>query len=228
VYLNEEGTFSGKCPHCNNLIEPKKVAEYKHVVEYGKDPAGYYTEADIYNWYILLCPICEKPIFIEHFGRTVDQYEEPNDLGRPVSVWPTKLTIHYPKPDYDLEGLPEKVRREYEEALKVRNINRNAYAVLIGRVLDSVCFDKGASGKDLSKRLERLRENAALPDILLEIAHGLRLIRNVGAHVTQAEITEIDVIRATEFCEMVLDYLYRLPSKTEALKKTLKRLEQGE
>jgi len=225
MYLQKDGTFIGKCPHCNNLTEPKKVAEYRHVFVYGNKGPGYYTEEDIYDWYILLCPLCEKPIFIEHFATTWDKTWEMNDAGENVPVWPTKLTMHYPKLDFDLEGLPEKVKHEYEEALKVRNINRNAYAVLIGRVLDSICIDKGCTGKDLFSMLEALGKATGLPRVLLDVAHGLRIIRNVGAHVVHTEITEIDVKRATEFCEMVLDYLYRLPSKTEALKKSLKRLE---
>ena len=60
--------------------------------------------------------------------------------------------------------MPAGIQTEYEAALKVQGISPNAYGVLMGRVLELVCEDRKAKGKDLYERLTDLAGKNEIPD----------------------------------------------------------------
>ena len=74
-------------------------------------------------------------------------------------------------------GLPTNIQSEWDAAMRVRRINQNALAVLLGRVLDAICIDQKAEGKDLNQRIENLASYGKLPPALKDVAHGLRKLR---------------------------------------------------
>jgi hypothetical protein len=53
-------------------------------------------------------------------------------------------------------GLPPGVQREWDAAMRIRRVSPNAFAVLLGRVLDQICIDRKAEGKFLHKRIDHL------------------------------------------------------------------------
>jgi len=57
----------------------------------------------------------------------------------------------YPLDQTDPQGLPSNIKSGYQAAQRVRNIDTNAYAVLLGRVLDLICADRNATGDTLDK-----------------------------------------------------------------------------
>src|SRR5688572_3581116 len=82
--------------------------------------------------------------------------------------------IVYPIQGKAIDGLPSEVNAEYKKALKVQNIDSNAFAVLLGRVLDRVCQDKGASGNSLADRLKSLASKKIIPQQLADMALQLK------------------------------------------------------
>jgi hypothetical protein len=53
-----------------------------------------------------------------------------------IDGWPIHEKTLYPSTQINLRGLPENISKSYEAALKVRHIEHNAFAVLIGRALN--------------------------------------------------------------------------------------------
>ena len=91
-------------------------------------------------------------------------YMDGSDIG---------YKVLYPLGKKVLRGLPTKINAEYQAAQKVRNIDANAFGVLLGRVLDLVCEDRNASGETLDQKLKTISENNEIP-LKLVAAAGIR------------------------------------------------------
>ena len=57
---------------------------------------------------------------------------------------------------------------------KNRNIDANAFAVLLGRVLELVCVDRNAVGNSLHKKLQDLATKGEIPAKLVDVAQASR------------------------------------------------------
>ncbi len=68
------------------------------------------------------------------------------------------------------------------------------------------------------KGLEALHSSGKISDELLEWAHYLRTTRNLGAHATEAEITQEAAAEALDFLQAILEILYELRPKFEKIK----------
>ena len=82
---------------------------------------------------------------------------------------------------------PDRVRESYERASKVRS-EPNSFAVQIRRALEAICMDQGESGRNLNDDLMKLSKAGVFPPIVAKIAHELRDIGNVGAHVKPRDV----------------------------------------
>jgi hypothetical protein len=83
--------------------------------------------------------------------------------------------------------------------------------VLLGRVLELVCEDRGAKGKSLDARLKFLAKEGIIPKNLAEVAHGLRHLRNVGAHPALGELTPAEIPILDDLTRAILTYVYSAP-----------------
>jgi len=93
----------------------------------------------------------------------------------------------------------------------VRNIDANAYGVLLGRILELVCQDPNAIGKYLANKLGDLASKGEIPDRLVGVANGLKDLRNVGAHPTLGELTAVELPILDRLCRAILEYVYSAP-----------------
>ncbi|NPV90911.1 MAG: DUF4145 domain-containing protein [Firmicutes bacterium] len=204
------------CPHCGNRAPMIVATSYEHQIIYGDPP---YTDEDNFLWSLFVCPNCDKPILDEKFRSSFEM-----DIDR----WPIHEKTLYPYAQVNLRGLPENISKSYEAALKVRHIEHNAFAVLIGRTLEIICKDKNARGNNLFEKLDYLCEQDVIPGRLVEMAHGIRQLRNIGAHADLGEIVEFDIQILTDFTEAILEYIYRAPTRLEILQNRLNTLNKGE
>jgi len=215
----KEFTEKTKCAHCGNIAPMeilKKHSQIKQEVEeFGESDAAFtisYEEGWIYD--LLLCQVCHCLALQRTWYD--DRIDDEQYMPRARSL--------YPAPDTMSKVLPENIRKEYDAALQVKKISANAYAVLLGRVLEVVCTDRKATGKSLSDKLADLAARGEIPNILVEMAHGLRQLRNVGAHADLGELTgkEIEVLDA--IVKAILEYVYRGPKLVEEVKHLLASL----
>lgn len=200
------------CGHCGNKTSLVSRGGYEH-----KEPAWDF-ENDKWvskktSWQVFECLTCSKPTLIEYdFG--LDETDIDN--------W--KDIVIYPTSDTPLTNLPQKIERAYTAAIKVKNIEPNACAVLVGRTLEAACNHEEAQGRSLAQKLNYLAENGRIPNTLAVMARQLKELRNLGAHDAEDEVTEQDVPIILDFLEAILEYLYVAPAKINAVQARLTRL----
>jgi hypothetical protein len=208
--IRKPGYLLINCQYCSNETRMEIVADYSQVEN---QMIGFHDdEWEIERglvWYLLVCPAC-KNVSLQRAIWDEGEYTEEK--------------IVYPTSDKAIEGLPPEVDIEYKKALKVQNIDSNAFAVLLGRVIDKVCADKGASGKNLIDRLESLANNNIIPQQLAIMAHQLRKLRNVGAHADLGDLTPAEVPILYELCRAILEYVYTAPELMQKVQAQLDKL----
>src|SRR5215207_3450495 len=147
--MKEEQRFSPvvQCRHCGNRAPMAVKATHSEVRTIVPDPphdqtVGSWDAGPIFE--LIKCPACGKINLATHYW---DDFADPSDSEYQV-VYPTERGIP--------EGLPQGVHTAYTAALSVRAVDANAFAVLLGRVLEKVCVDRGASGRTLADQLRDL------------------------------------------------------------------------
>jgi hypothetical protein len=168
------------------------------------------------GWKLAQCPACLKVTLVETKWC-------PPDIDESQECW----HFLYPLPVSAPQGLPADVALSYAAARKVRNIDSNAFAVLLGRVLDKVCIDKQVTGASLYDRLTKLANTGEIPPRLAEMAQQLRQLRNIGAHADLGELTPREVPILDALCRAVLEYVYTAPAMLKRVETRMKRLKTG-
>lgn len=120
--------------------------------------------------------------------------------------------ILYPSLPESPRALPKSVQAAWDAAMRVRKIDPNAFAVLLGRVLDVVCIQEQSKGDTLFKRIEHLAVEREFPEHLTTAAHGLRKLRNFGAHGDLGQLSESDAPLLQSLCSAILMHLYTVPA----------------
>jgi hypothetical protein len=117
----------------------------------------------------------------------------------------------------DNQAIPEKVRVRFDAARKVKVAEPGLYAVGIRRMLETVCNEEGAAGKELFEKLDDLARKDRIPGTLAEAAHQLRKLGNLGAHDAEVDVEADDVPVIADLAEALLEYLYRAPAQLAAV-----------
>jgi hypothetical protein len=193
------------CNHCGNHAPMEIVAEYyrstKSICD-DDDPyeIPIYVPEEGFRYNLLLCLSCKEAEYLDEY-----------------------ITIKtlYPTTRSRLSGLPSKIQQAYEIAFKVRVIDVNAYAVIIGRILEMICEDRNATGKDLYSRLDDLANKGEIPTKLVGVAHSLRKLRNFGAHASLGELTRDEIPILDDLCRAILEYVYSAPFLVEQAERQL-------
>jgi hypothetical protein len=184
-----------KCPHCGHNEVAIQLKRYNRVESH--DERGIYWEAG-YVYELDACQSCEAPILRRGFHHS----EAPEEF---------EWEFLYPTPPVTTEGLPDRVETAFKAALRVREIDGNAFGVLLGRVLEAVCHDRKAKGRTLADKLTTLAKQGDIPPHLAELAQSLREFRNVGAHFTLGDLSVGEVPFLEQLCRAVLQYVYEAP-----------------
>lgn len=190
------------------------------------------------------CASCEKPVIATSRGFVVDNigpeegFPIPRwtllecenkhpllvvqfDPGENVYGWhwddPTRV---YPALDQPLNTLiPGQLRQIHEEARACfRSKAFTAAAVMAGRTLECACALHGVKERDLHRSLAKMKEQGLIDGRLSEWADTLRTIRNAAAHYDGETVSKQDAADSIAFSEALLDYLYVLSARFEALK----------
>jgi len=217
--MSEKVEFTEKinCPICFNQI-PMKIKVIERIIsEYIHNVPEMYDGAtnDCY-WQIVQCPACSK-----HFLREGWWNEIVGD------EWGPEFSIIYPSFEKKNFNLPPTIQKSYDAAQKVKNIETNAFAVLLGRVLDKICIDKNSQGDTLFARLKDLADKGFIPEIISDMAHSIRQLRNIGAHAELGDLTDEEVPILEEIINVILEYLYAAPAMVQKVKAKVDALKQN-
>jgi hypothetical protein len=173
--------------------------------------------ADLPDEEAWLAAVCTS----EHCGRPI-LVQIPMGQGWPWSHLDTSnpgadnchgIPEVYPacRPEYAEEGVPEAIRRDFQEALQCQAAGFKFGAALVGRrVLQAAVRERGGSGRNLELEIDSLS-----PDVLnaplKESAHDVRHVGNEAAHAEEVE--DEDVAALLEFTRDVLHSLYVVPHR---------------
>lgn len=171
------------------------VRAYSQTKEYS-DPRGGLTWEEGYVYELLQCPACSDVTLRRYYWH---DFRDPEEITV-ETLFPILVDIP--------PGLPELIEHEYLAALQVRNVSPNAYGVLLGRLLELVCEDRGAKNGNLGAKLQDLAGRNEIPSRLVEVATNLQQFRNVGANATVGELTEAEVPILDRLCRALLEYVY--------------------
>lgn len=217
-----------KCMHCGNFAPMDIVANYYRSTKPEPDPeAEYYKISNEYydeyynhlpnqgyTYNLLLCLACKKVTLQKYF----DADDMPDEL--------LSIETLYPSPGLNLSQFPHLVQTAYEAALKARTIDANAYAILLGRMLEVVCEDRKVKGENLIDKLRVLAEKGEIPTNLVGVAHGLRMLRNVGVHEPLEGLTSEEIPILDDLSKAILEYIYIAPHLAEQAEMRLSRLKE--
>jgi len=200
------------CRYCGNHSPFIIHSSCDHTIEQrDKDTGMTWESGDLYS--ILGCPHCSQITIARSFWH--DGMEDESELT---------YDVLYPSEEKMPHGLPMKIKKGYEETVKVKGINANAYAVLMRRLLEIVCEDRKAEGNDLYNKLADLAKKNEIPNKLVDVAHGLRAIGNIGAHAELGEVTEKEIPILRALINAILEYVYSAPYLAQVAKERLDEL----
>ena len=197
------------CPHCGN--KTPQVVEYETTsTEKVSTLSGRIFLVDYY-YFLVQCKTCNGiSLYISS-----EDAEDPYDLEDAYCLYPKTKAIP--------SNIPDVIRRSYSEAKKVEKISPAAFVVLIRKSLECLCEDKKAEGNNLKNKLNYLAKKGIIPETLLKMVHGVRLLGNIGAHPSDYDITEEEVGIIGDFFAAVIEYVYIAPEKIKNLEEKLKR-----
>lgn len=141
-----------------------------------------------------------------------------------------RLTTSYPPEAVEINpnGLPTRILTSLQEAATCYSAGcYRAAALMVRRVLEELCDDREAAGRNLKERIAALGQSTILPKELLEAADELRLLGNDAAHIeakTYDAIEAEEVEAAFELAKELLKAIYQygsLVSRLRALKKPI-------
>lgn len=116
--------------------------------------------------------------------------------------------------DFTVNGLPRRCARTLEEAIvcHAAGAYRSA-AIMVRRLLEEICDESGAEGKDLHHRLADLRTKVILPPMLFDAMDKLKLLGNDATHVRARvfdDIREREAAIAIKLAKEIVKALYQL------------------
>ncbi len=211
--MAKEPTYSEvtTCRHCGNVAPMGVIGSAENVQTYHLG-CGLPMDAGIL-YEVWLCPACSEVTLVR--GNWNEGMEDRSEYD---------LKVIFPSEKGELAGLPKDVGAEYAAAQQVAKISPNAHAVLLGRVLDYVCSDRGASGGTLAERLDDLATRQEIPNRLAALAHKLRQLRNVGAHADLGTLTKAEIPVLEALCRAVLEYVYTAPLLLKEVEERLRKI----
>jgi hypothetical protein len=168
-------------------------------------------------WVVWECKACALPTFQEIYWTDFD--DDPAQA--------TSKTF-YPQPSLvQIGGLPPSVARPLAEAMKVKELAPNLFAVAIGRTLEAMCKHENVRGSGLTGKLTNLANSGRIPEVYARMATQLRDMRDLGAHANEVEVEPDDVPLLLDFAEGILSYLYVAPARADAMAERLNEVRRG-
>lgn len=202
------------CNHCGNKA-PMLIAATYNKIRNHEDESSCLSWDEGNFWEMLECPSCSEILFRKGYW-----HEYLCDEAGP------DYEMLYPSRSESIRGLPIHIAKTYEAAQKVKAIESNAFAVLLGRVLDLVCIDKNAAGGSLFERLQDIANKGIMPQQLAEMAHALRQLRNIGAHADLGELTSAEVPILDDLSKAILEYVYSAPALVQLVQLKIEKLKK--
>lgn len=190
------------CRHCGNKGIFYILVEHTSQQDTQEGDTAWET------WMLVRCPPCEAISLMRARGSDLLVQSILDDGDNPEV---RLIEYVYPPGTVHPRGLPKRVAEGLEAAERVRSVNFNGYAVLLGRVIETVCDDRDAKGSTLYAKLEDLQQKGEISPKLGELATGFRKLRNIGAHADRGDLSAAEADLLYDLCRALLESIYTLP-----------------
>jgi hypothetical protein len=173
------------------------------------------------HYQVVECQGCRTLSFRKMSQNTENSDFDPEtgeeELHQTIELFPNRLEGR--TEIADAWQLPPAMQRIYSETLSALRASLPVLAgVGIRALVETVCKDCDAQGKNLELRIDNLVEKGVLTKAGSEILHSLRLMGNQAAHEVKPH-TVADLNVAFDVIEYVLTGVYLLPKRAEKLPK---------
>ncbi|MBQ7016936.1 MAG: DUF4145 domain-containing protein [Firmicutes bacterium] len=198
------------CYHCGNQSLMPIV--HKHAHDYGGPVFDEFDDMidcefeEHFDWFLLSCPVCNKITLYEEYENEVTRGQY------------TQSEVLYPQSSIDYSGVPENIKTAFESALKVKNIDTAICALSLRRVLEAICKDRGANGRNLEQMISDMISRQILPQMFDDACWIVRQLGNSAAHGDTKHFSKYQVDQTIIFMQNIINYLYTLPFKMQRLR----------
>ncbi|PKM28449.1 MAG: hypothetical protein CVV08_19805 [Gammaproteobacteria bacterium HGW-Gammaproteobacteria-12] len=209
---NVPGKYKFICRECSKETTHVIVAAYK---ESGSQDCG---GGNTYDWnevsQIIQCQGCDAVSFrVESTNSEDYDYDYENN-----STYSIETIKFYPGRSAGLKAidsylLPPNVQEIYKETILAIENEQNILAGIgIRALIETICKDLDAEGKDLYNKINSLREKAIVTKEGVETLHKLRVLGNDAAHEVKKHNHQ-QLSLAIQIIEHMLDGTYIIPHK---------------
>ena len=211
LLMNKRWTKIAFCPHCGNITT--QLLLYTHdceeIITMDDEDEGH-DESFPFMYYLTVCETCNLPIL---YGELLWGTDE-KDLQKSILIWPKQKILS--------GKIPQKIRRYYEEAIRIKKIAPSAFAGQIRKCLEALCDARKIKKGQLFKRLKELSDKGEIPKHFIEMADILRFFGNIGVHSSETNIPTLPVDTIDDFFIAIIEYVYGFPSRIEEMKQSYK------
>ena len=201
------------CFHCGNTGLMNYVGNtywtYDEVERNALGDVIYAVQIEHEYWHVFECPVCHKPVLISEY--CFDAQE-----SRP------EIKTEYPTIAVSRDGVPKDIYSAFESAVKTKGIDYSICLLSLRRVLEMICKDKGAEGRDLEKKIDDLIEKKIFPPMIEDACWIIRQMGNDAAHADKIRVYTYEIEQVIGYVATIIDYLYSLPHRVEKMKKKIK------
>lgn len=204
------------CNRCKQKTNHLQYGSHTKVEEWGNDNELHdMTTAELY-----VCAGCEEPtLMVTDSG---DYYPEDVEF-QPDFFPPRNQSFRAVRP---FRKLTPQLQRIYRETVHAVNSGSLLLcAIGLRALMEGVCDDKKATGKNLEAKIENLRQFFPSSNIT-DFLHGFRFSGNEAAHEL-VPLTLDEANSALDVIEGLLNYLYDLDYRASLIKHAQKQAKQA-
>lgn len=203
-----------QCRECNRVTRHEIVVE---ATLHGASGPTYYEVTWATEYQVVKCLGCDTLSFRRASSNSEDSYIQISEdewiENIREEIFPRPYEGRQPLSDSEL--LPEKIRRIYEEALEALNKPMEVLCGIgIRAIIETVCKDKSAEGRDLFHKINSLVALGVLTQHGADILHKLRTLGNDAAHEVKPH-TAKELGLAFDVIDHLLLGVYILPKHAE-------------
>lgn len=206
------------CFHCGNTGLMNYVGNtywtYDEVERNSFGEVIYAVQIEHEYWHVFECPVCHKPVLISEY--CFDAQESMPEIK-----------TEYPTIAVSGDGVPKDIYSAFESAVKTKGIDYSICLLSLRRVLEMICKDKGAEGRDLEKKIDDLIEKKIFPPMIEDACWIIRQMGNDAAHADKIPVYTYDIEQVIGYVATIIDYLYSLPYRVEKMKKKIEERKTG-
>lgn len=202
------------CGSCDRATSHKTLA----VVDLKEDAAG----GDVTVWesyMVVVCQGCRTVSFCVESACSEDVDYDPDTgeafLPKSYQLYPSRAAG---RPEMDsIHEVPFGICSVYRETRSALCSNQPILAGIgIRAIVEAVCNDRGATGKNLEERIDNLATMKIVTEEGAKILHNLRFMGNDAAHEVKAhKVEELDI--AFGVVEYLLHGVYIIPKQAAKL-----------